>query len=109
MVQRLVQSRHPFVFLRGNTYYFRYALPLHLRKLYPSLLAEVKSSLNADSYSEAVNMVAQKIPIIKLLRRCTNVSAVEALFDFSEQVKAWVDERLERLSGTVRDVEKVMA
>lgn len=70
MVQRLVQSRDPFVFQRGNTYYFRYVLPLHLRKLCSSLPAELKSSVHTDSCSEAVRMITQKVPIVKMLKRC---------------------------------------
>ncbi|MBR9867873.1 MAG: hypothetical protein GYB20_14775 [Oceanospirillales bacterium] len=96
MLHKLVQKHHPFVVLRGNTYYFRYALPLHLRKLGPTLPAEVKRSLSTDSFTEAVSMVGAKFPLIKLLRRCQDASVIQSLLgrlvDFSAQLKDWVDE-----------------
>ncbi len=49
MVNKQVQNSHPFVVLRGNTYYFRYVTPTHIRKLCPPLPTEGKRSLRADS------------------------------------------------------------
>ncbi len=49
MVHKLVQNSHPFVVLRGNTYYFRYVIPTHIRKLCPSLPTEAKRGLHTDS------------------------------------------------------------
>ncbi len=46
MVQTLVQSH---LILRGDTYYFRYVLPAHIRSLCPSLPAEIKRSLRTGS------------------------------------------------------------
>lgn len=101
MVHKLVQSRHPFVVRRGNTYYFRYAIPTHIRKLCPALPAEIKRSLRTDSLSDAVYLVSHKIPLIKTLRRCHDVSVIERLcrqlVDFTEQVKGWVNKQLSRL------------
>ena len=46
MVQTLVQSH---LILRGDTYYFRYVLPAHIRSLCPSLPTEIKRSLRTGS------------------------------------------------------------
>jgi len=59
MVQRLVQKKHPYIFLRGNTYYFRFATPSHVQRLIPAFPKEVKRSLKTDSYAHAVFLVGQ--------------------------------------------------
>lgn len=61
IVHKLVQNSHPFVALRGNTYYFRYVIPAHIRKLCPSLPTQAKRSLHTDFFSEAVNLVSHKL------------------------------------------------
>lgn len=101
MVQRLVQNRKAYLQLRGQNYYFRLAVPLHARRLCPSLPVEIKRSLKTDSLTEALALVADKLPLIKLLRRCTDPEALVALvghlLDFGELVQGWVSDRLERL------------
>lgn len=103
MVRKLVHNRHPFIVLRGNTYYFRFVLPSHLRNLCPLLPKEAKRSLHTDSFSEAVYLVSQKLPLIKLLKKCTDDDQIRALWerlmDFSEVVNLCVDEKLKRLTG----------
>ncbi len=105
MVHRLVQSRHPFVVLRGRTYYFRYAFPLHLRELCPWLPAEVKRSLRTDSFSDAVALVETRLPIIKLLKQSRDIALVEPLYhrlvDFSSQVGQWTKAQFKVLSSAL--------
>ena len=102
MVHKLVQNTHPFVVLRGNTYYFHYVIPTHIRKLCPSLPTEAKRSLHTDSFSEAVYLASQKLQLIKLLRRCQDAIQIKLLWkqlvDFSGQVKAWVGRQIDKLS-----------
>lgn len=87
MVHKLVQRKHPYILLRGNTYYFRFATPLHVIKLYPSFPKEIKRSLRTDSYSQAVSLVSQKLHIIKLIALCVDVGLLHELYgnlkDFS--------------------------
>jgi len=102
MVHRQVHNRYPFIVLRGRTYYFRFAFPLHLRKLCPWLPVEVKRSLRTASFSEAVALVEAKLPLINLLKRCRDSDQVEPLFtrltDFTEQFSEWVSKQYEVLS-----------
>lgn len=106
MVHKLVQNRYPFIVLRGRTYYFRFAFPLHLRKLCPWLPAEVKRSLRTSSFSEAVALVEAKLSLIKLLKLSNDASQVESLYarliDFSSQINEWVNKQYEALSGLLR-------
>ncbi len=87
MVHKLVQKKHPYLLLRGNTYYFRFATPLHVIKLYPSFPKEVKRSLRTDSYSQAASLVSQKLHTIKLIALCVDVDLLHELYgnlkDFS--------------------------
>ncbi|MGB0466358.1 MAG: hypothetical protein ACPGF7_02350 [Pontibacterium sp.] len=103
MELKLVHSSHPFIVLRGNTCYFRFTLPSHLRRLCPLLPGEAKRSLHTDSISEAVYLVSHKLPLIKLLRRCRNDGQAKALWegliDFSEVLDVSMDEKLKRLTG----------
>ena len=103
MVRKLVHNHHSFIVLRGNTYYFRFVLPSHLRNLCPSLPREAKRSLHTDSFSEAVYLVSQKLPLIKFLKRCADDDQAKALWerlvDFSEVVNTTVDEKLKKLTG----------
>ncbi len=107
MVQRLVQNQKSYLLLRGTTYYFRFAIPTHIRRLCPSLPVEVKRSLKTDSLSEALSLISQKITLIKLLQRCADSALVrrlvERLEDFSQEQAAWVAEQangLQRLSAS---------
>ncbi len=72
MVQRLVQKKHPFIFLRENTCYFRFATPTHVRRLLPEFPKEVKRSLKADSYAQAVSLVGRKLDVIRLISQCSD-------------------------------------
>jgi len=104
MVHKLVQSDHPFVFLRGRTFYFRYALPLHIRKLCPRLPAELKRSLRTDSFSDAIAMVNAKLPFIKILKVCTDEKKIGEIYgllsDFSHQLADWVKSKFDVLKST---------
>jgi len=119
MVQNLVQKAHPYVLLRGNTYYFRFATPQHVRKLLPSFPKEIKRSLRTDSYSQAVSLIGQKLSIIKLIYMCTDEVLLDGLYcrlkDFSEQFRGIVElglrkateaaqRSIDRVSAVVRDV-----
>lgn len=103
MVRKLVHNHHSFIVLRGNTYYFRFVLPSHLRNLCPLLPREVKRSLHTDSFSEAIYRVSQKLPIIKLLKRCADSNEAKALcerlVDFSEVLELHVGKKIKRLTG----------
>lgn len=98
MVQELVQSGNPYVYLRRKTYYFRVLIPQHLRELCPSLPREIKRSLRTDSLTDALAMVSDKIPLIRLLRSTDNADTLLAicqrLSDFSKQVSQWVKSKL---------------
>lgn len=110
MVQKLVQRKHSYLLLRGNTFYFRYAYPHHLRALCPWLPAEVKRSLRTDSYTDALAMVNAKLPIIKLLRVCVDQSKVKELCallcDFSSQFSDWVCRKFDAAYPSAVEVEK---
>lgn len=80
MVQRLVQRNHPYLLLRGNTYYFRFATPLHITKLFPAFPKEVKRSLRTDSYSQAVASISHKITTIKMIAVCVNIDLLNELY-----------------------------
>ncbi|MCP3684805.1 MAG: DUF3258 domain-containing protein [bacterium] len=103
MVQQLVQSRHPYVILRGRTYYFRYAFPKHLRDLCPWLPAEVKRTLRTSSFSDAVAFVTQKQSLINVLKCCRDASLVKGLYerlqDFSGDMQGWVGSQYKALIG----------
>lgn len=98
MVQELVQSGNPYVYLRRKTYYFRVLIPQHLRELCPSLPREIKRSLRTDSLTDALAMVSDKIPLIRLLRCADNADTLLAicqrLSDFTKQVSQWVKSKL---------------
>ena len=69
LVQRPVQSRHPYVALRGGVYCFRFALPRHVRRLCPELPREIKRTLRTDSYPEALYLVDQKSELIRRIKQ----------------------------------------
>lgn len=98
MVQELVQTGNPYVYLRCKTYYFRVVIPPHLRKLCPSLPREIKRSLRTDSLTDALAMVGDKLPLIRLLRSCTTVDLVLSLYqklsDFHNEVTGWIKSKL---------------
>ena len=77
MVRTLVQSH---LVQRGDTYYFRYTLPAHIREQCSSLPTEIKRSLRTDSYSVALDLVSEKLPLIKLIRNCRHAASIEKLF-----------------------------
>lgn len=110
MVQKSVQNKHSYILLRGNTFYFRYAYPLHLRVLCPWLPTEVKRSLHTDSLTDAVAMVNAKLPVIKLLRMCNDRSKVgdlcALLCDFSAQFSEWVGKKFDAIYPSVEVIEK---
>ena len=70
------RSGNTYVYLRRKTYYFRFLIPQHLRELCPSLPREIKRSLRTDSLTDALAMVSDKIPLIRLLRSTDNASFV---------------------------------
>ncbi len=70
MVQTLVQNSHRYLLLRGNTYYFRFVLPSHVRQLCPSLPREVKWSLATDNFATALYFINEKLSLIGLVKRC---------------------------------------
>lgn len=94
VVQRLVQSRHPYVTQRGNVYCFRYTLPRHVRQLCPDLPTEIKRSLRTDSFCEAVHLVDQKRVLIRRVRQCRDGGLLKALCgrlaDFSGELESMV-------------------
>lgn len=98
MVHKLVQRKHPYILLRGNTYYFRFATPQHVIKLYPSFPKEIKRSLRTDSYSQAASLVSQKLHIVRLITLCVEVALLGELYvklkDFSALFVAAVDSGL---------------
>ena len=101
MAQKLVQNACSYLFLRGRTYYFRFALPIPLRRKFPSLPAEVKRSLRTDSYSDALALISKKLTLIRLIQRSTDLKSVKSLIDrlvdFSQEFQVWVSERLKQL------------
>jgi integrase len=98
MVQELVQTGNNYVYLRRKTYYFRVVIPPHLRKLCPSLPLEIKRSLRTDSLTDALAMVGDKLPLIRLLRSCTSADLILKLYqklsDFSNEIAGWVGSKL---------------
>lgn len=74
--------------LRGNAYYFRFATPLHITKLFPEFPKEVKRSLRTDSYSQAVTYISHKFTTIKMITLCVNIDLLHELYvklnNFSE-------------------------
>lgn len=92
LVQRLVQSRHPYVTARGNVFWFRFALPRHVRQLCPQLPREIKRTLRTDSFPEALYLVNQKTDLIRCLKRSRCKLTLERLYarlrDFSEGYEA---------------------
>ncbi|WP_420890923.1 tyrosine-type recombinase/integrase [Marinobacter suaedae] len=94
MVQELVQTEFPYVYLRRKTYYFRFVIPPRIRQLCPSLPREVKRSLRTDSLTDAWSMVSDKLPLIRLLRLCNSAEVArdlcQRLSDFACQIGEWV-------------------
>jgi len=78
VVQALVQTH---LYLRGDTYYFRYVLPDHVQDRCSNLPTEIKRSLRTDSYSAALALVSTKLPLIKLFRDCKHRPSIENLFN----------------------------
>lgn len=104
MVQELVQTGNPYVYLRRKTYYFRVTIPPHLRMLSPEIPREIKRSLRTDSLTDALAMVADKLPLLRLLRACSEPDALlkicQKLSDFSKEVAGWVRSKLQGYSTT---------
>lgn len=98
MVQELVQTHYPYVYLRRKTYYFRVVIPPYLRQQFPDLPTEIKRSLRTDSLTDAIAMVSDKLPLIRLLKsRSDGESLLEIcrkLSDFSREVAGWVNAKL---------------
>tara|TARA_R110002050_G_scaffold57423_2_gene128841 strand:+ start:60 stop:1355 length:1296 start_codon:yes stop_codon:yes gene_type:complete len=98
MVQELVQTGNPYVYLRRKTYYFRVVIPPHLRELCPSLPREIKRSLRTDSLTDALAMVGDKLPLIRLLRSCSSSDLMLKLYnklsDFSTEIFGWFKSKL---------------
>ena len=103
MVQTLVQNNHRYLLLRGNTYYFRYVLPQHVRQLCPSLPREIKRSLGTDSFAAALNFISRKMSLISLIKRSRDAGQLkllcERLRDFSGVFKEFVDQYMPRVVG----------
>ncbi len=51
MVQTLVQNNHRYLLLRGNTYYFRYVIPQHVRCFCPYLHRVLISDLQHEVFA----------------------------------------------------------
>lgn len=79
MVQRLVQSGHPYVVLRGSVYCFRFALPRHVIRLCPDLPREIKRTLRTASYPEAIYLASQKTPLIQKVFLSRNPSTLRSI------------------------------
>lgn len=98
MVQELVQTHYPYLYLRRKTYYFRLVIPQHLRQLSPELPREIKRSLRTDSLTDAIAMVSDKLPLIRLLKSCSSekplIEIFQKLADFSRDIAAWVKTKL---------------
>ncbi len=103
MVQTLVQNNHRYLLLRGNTYYFRYVLPSHVRQLCPSLPREVKRSLATDNFATALYFINEKLSLIGLVKRCRDAVQLKLLCDqlrdFSGDFKKYVDRFVPRVAG----------
>ncbi len=100
MVQTLVQNNHRYLLLRGNTYYFRYVIPRHVRQSCPSIPREVKRSLSTDSFATALYFISEKLSLIDLIRRCRDAGQLKSLIgqlgDFSEIFSRFVTSRIQR-------------
>lgn len=98
MVQELVQTHYPYVYLRRKTYYFRVVIPPYLRQQFPDLPTEIKRSLRTDSLTDAIAMVSDKLPLIRLLKSCSSGESLleicRKLSDFSREVAGWVKAKL---------------
>lgn len=103
MVQELVQTQYPYVYLRRRTYYFRLVIPPRVRQLCPSLPREIKRSLRTDSLTDALAMVGDKLPLIRLLKACDSRDMAEDLWrrlsDFGRAIGGWVRSKLAALSS----------
>ncbi len=103
MVQTLVQNNHRYLLLRGNTYYFRFVLPSHVRQLCPSLPREVKRSLATDNFATALYFINEKLSLIGLVKKCRDAVQLmllcERLQDFSGDFKKYVDRFVPRVVG----------
>lgn len=66
--------------LRNNTYYLRFKIPTHLRKL--TSKQEVVRSLKTDSFDYACVIIASKFPLFRLLQKTTpTTNELQQLFD----------------------------
>ena len=103
MVQTLVQNNHRYLLRRGNTYYFRFVLPSHVRQICPSLPREVKRSLATDNFATALYFINEKPSLIGLVKRCRDAVQLkllcERLRDFSGDFKKYVDRFVPRVVG----------
>ncbi|OUR74284.1 hypothetical protein A9Q78_01390 [Methylophaga sp. 41_12_T18] len=88
MVHKLV---HNHLVRRGDTFYFRFRIPAHIKRLNLSLPREIKRSLRTDSYSTALTLVCEKLLLIKQIRECNSLSNIEVLIsqisDFSSELR----------------------
>ncbi|WP_018881653.1 tyrosine-type recombinase/integrase [Thioalkalivibrio sp. ALE30] len=88
LVHSLVQSGHPYVTPRGRVFWFRFAMPRHVRRLCPHLPREIKRTLRTDSYPEALYLVSQRGDVIRQVKRSRCKQTLERLCtrlaDFSE-------------------------
>ncbi len=78
MVRTLVRN---YLVRRGDTYYFRYTLSDHIQDLCSALPTEIKRSLRTGSYSAALALVCEKLPLIQLIRNCKHKPSIEKLFN----------------------------
>lgn len=106
MVQKLVQANYPYLYLRGTTYYFRFILSPTIRSKCPSLPREIKRSLRTDSFTDAVAMVSEKIPLLNIMKECACevllVDIYQKLADFTKEISGWVNRKLQMyMSGSV--------
>lgn len=66
--------------LRNSTYYLRFKIPTHLRKLTPK--QEIVRSLKTDSFNHACVIIATKFPLLRLLQKMTpTTNELQQLFD----------------------------
>jgi len=102
MVQTMVQSHQRYLLRRGNTYYFRFVLPRHVRQLRPSAPREIKRSLGTDSFATAIYFISEKLPLVRLIKHCRDVlqlkSLLDELADFSGVFKRFVDRSIRGLT-----------
>ncbi len=110
MVQKLVQTGNLYLYLRRNTYYFHVSIPEYLHAICPELLRELKRSLRTDSLTDALAMLSDKLPLIRLLRNYKDAETIKSIYkrlsDFSKQIASWVNLKLSSYNLTANHTQQ---